>query len=205
MVVSVAVSHIKLLVHAARILRYYYVGLVCSRGIGYVKTVIYIAVAGDTVYAVGQPVRIVASDRNIYLACGGACRIAQVVFGIDMGQVDAGFVVVVGGLDVAGGCIAIDGRLIPFDVILVVGHAPRRHLYGCYLFVVRNRTGHRVARAGEVCNLDIADYRRLFVYIHGCEYPFLGRSAVATPAGDICAVGNCAVFYVKEEAVLLII
>ena len=146
-----------------------HVCLVGGRGIGYVKTVIYIAVASDTVYAVWQPVRIVASDRNIYLACGDACRIAQVVFGIDMGHVDAGLVIVVGGLDVAGSRIAIDGRLIPFDVILVVGHAPRRHLYGCHLFVVCNRTSHRVARAGEVCNLDVADYRRFFVYIHGGE------------------------------------
>ena len=85
-----------------------------------------------------------------------SCRIICV----NMGQIIAGFQIVVADADMEGRRVAGDGRRMPDEVILTVLQRPGRHGDFRHADVVRNLAGDGVAAPGDVADLDVVDGRR---------------------------------------------
>ena len=136
-------------------------------------------------------------------ACRSAAQIAAFVGRIDVREVVAGFIVVVGNPDIEGRSIAGDRRLMPNDIVLIILHRPRWHRDLCHTGGIGHGAGHAVALGGNLGDLNVADGRTVEVLLHAArnQRPFLRAATVGLPALNILTVGGLSVCQIKRKAV----
>ena len=121
-----------------------------------------------------------------------------------MSDIIANLLLVLCAPDKEGCFIAGDSCIMPYDIVLSIGHCPGGHLDRLHSHIVLHLASHPIASLAYLSNSDIGDFRSLLVIVN-CRHnhPLLRDSTIALIALNVGSIGHSATKSIQEEALLI--